>query len=266
MTHLKCGQRLPLTQLPTRLIDVRGAHPLHVHLHEVDSSTPKSPYTTLSHCWGDLDIMQLRKDNLAQMIEEIEVSQLPKTFQDAITITRRLEIPFLWIDSLCIIQDSKDDWARESSMMATVYQNSYCNIAATAAPDGSTGCFMERNPFLAQPCRVSVLTSYSDAWLKSGAYEIAPLDLWWRYMDQAPLNLRGWVVQERLLAPRVIHFGKHQIFWECHELVRSVLYKRTRLCQQLGTYVQLNGHRLLARHTRLDYPLLFLKMADSADH
>jgi hypothetical protein len=91
----------------------------------------------------------LKMTNLNQFIECIDIAELPKTFQDAIEISRRLDIRFLWIDSLCIIQDSKEDWLKESVIMGDIYQHAYCNIAATAAPDGRTGCFLERNPLLA---------------------------------------------------------------------------------------------------------------------
>jgi hypothetical protein len=76
--------------------------------------------------------------NLNQFIEGMDITELPKTFQDAIQLSRRLNNRFLWIDSLCIIQDSKEDWLKESVVMGDIYKHALCNIAATAAPDGRT--------------------------------------------------------------------------------------------------------------------------------
>jgi hypothetical protein len=189
----------------------------------MDQKSPRQPYTTLSHCWGKVEFLQLLKGNFASMKEGIKIDDLPKTFQDAVAITRRLGVRYLWIDSLCIIQKSTEDWARESSMMGDVYQNGLCNIAATGAPDGQWGCFMERDPILAQKCEVRVDRPLSKFNLKPGLYDLVPRNLWEGGLSNAPLNKRAWVAQERILAPRVLHFGRNQLFWECNGLVSSPL-------------------------------------------
>jgi hypothetical protein len=216
--HPKCNTETKENWLPDRVLDVGTLSSPSLRLHITSESSLRSPYTTLSHCWGSLEIKKLRMANLNQFIEGIDISELTKTFQHAIQITRRLNIRFLWIDSLCIIQDSKEDWLKESVVMGEIYQHGYCNIAATAAPDGRTGCFLERNPLLAQPFRVHI-DSYPGPRSKSGVYSLAPRVFWEQGLLQAPLLQRAWVVQERTLAPRVLHFGKGQLFWECHELV-----------------------------------------------
>ena len=88
--------------------------------------------------------MQLRKDNIESFIEGIELSQVPKSFRDALKATARLKVRYLWIDNLCIIQDSTDDWQHEANMMSDVSTNSWCNIAATKALDARDGSFAER--------------------------------------------------------------------------------------------------------------------------
>jgi hypothetical protein len=80
-----------------------------------------------------VELKKLKKDNFRDMVQSITISELPKTFRDAVVVTRRLGIPFLWIDSLCIIQDSPEDWATESSSMRLVYKNCLVNITATVA-------------------------------------------------------------------------------------------------------------------------------------
>jgi hypothetical protein len=221
-THSKCHRTAQRSWRPTRLIDVGTPDRPCLHLAVTDNNFPVLPctYTTLSHCWGEIMIKRLTKDELASMIKGFHGADLPKTFQDAIAITRRLGVRFLWIDSLCIIQDSEEDWAKESSMMGNVYQNGICNIAATGAADGSAGCFMKRDPILAQNCRIKIDATLSKVRLKPGIYDLVPEKLWEDGLSTAPLNQRAWVVQERILAPRVLHFSGNQLFWECNELVR----------------------------------------------
>jgi hypothetical protein len=206
--------------MPTRVLDVGTSSIPTLHLQVNDESSPVLPYVTLSHCWGKIKIKQLTKANISELIEGIDVNELTKTFQEAIIIARRLGVRFLWIDSLCIIQDSDfgEDWVKESSTMGDVYKNALCNIAATAAPDGDTGCFLERNPLLARTCRLRIEGLPGPA-PKSQVYDLARDHFWRQAISEAPLIQRAWVLQERTLAPRVIHFGKNQLLWECHELV-----------------------------------------------
>jgi hypothetical protein len=161
-------------------------------------------------------------DNFVDFQKGIKVHKLSHTFQDAITITRQLGLRYLWIDSLCIIQKNRDDWLKESIVMGNVYQNGYCNIAATAAPDGSFGCFQTRKAVLAQKCRVRIDRPLPKFRLPSGLYDLIPERLWDFGLSSAPLNTRAWVVQERILAPRVLHFGRNQLFWECNGMVRQL--------------------------------------------
>jgi hypothetical protein len=216
--HSKCNQASPGYWLPTRVLDVGTSSSPSLCLHITEQSSPKPPYITLSHCWGKIEIKRLLTANISQFTESIDVTELPKTFQDAVIIARRLDVRFLWIDSLCIIQDSFEDWAKESTSMGDVYKNALCNIAATAAPDGRTGCFLERNPLLAQTCRVRIEGLPGPAPV-SRIYELVRKDFWEQEINKAPLIQRAWVLQERTLAPRIIHFGKNQLCWECHELV-----------------------------------------------
>jgi hypothetical protein len=166
-------------------------------------------------------------NKLKPMQTSIAISTLPKTFQDAIELSRQLGVRYLWIDSLCIIQegDKHEDWTRESSMMGSVYQNGYCNIAATAASDGTAGCFRPRDPLLAQPCIVEFEKGLKKFGLKKGVYDLIPQRLWEEGLSEAPLLKRAWVVQERVLARRVLHFARNQLFWECKELVSSTPYQ-----------------------------------------
>jgi hypothetical protein len=103
-------------------------------------------YATLSHCWGKIeDKLMLMVENNIDWKKEIPQFGKLKTFQDAIQIARRLGIWYIWIDSLCIIQNKKEDWQAEASRMSNVYKYSSCNITATSARSDMGGCFSSRD-------------------------------------------------------------------------------------------------------------------------
>ena len=125
-------------RLPSRVIDVGGPNTRHAHLVTPEAEQ-KGSYITLSHCWGQTRQVTTTSANIRRHSFELPMSELSKTFQDAIELTRKLGIRYLWIDSICILQDDKADWLRESQMMGQYYGESYCTIAATGGADGSQG-------------------------------------------------------------------------------------------------------------------------------
>ncbi|CAG8979236.1 hypothetical protein HYALB_00011906 [Hymenoscyphus albidus] len=98
-------------------------------------------YAVLGHCWGSSPIVTSVKSNFHDRKSHISWNELSKTFQDAVTITWKLGIPYLWIDSLCIIQGDPGDWEIQSSKMLSVYSCAYLTIAADHAENGDGGCF-----------------------------------------------------------------------------------------------------------------------------
>lgn len=125
-----------------------------LHLVNVENRAGSaSRYLTLSHCWGKTHRLTLTADTFAELSRGVSLLKLPKTFVDAIKITCRLGVPYLWIDCLCIFQDSIENWAPESSIMADIYAHTRCKIAAAASSDSHGGCFVERNPLEVQPLR-----------------------------------------------------------------------------------------------------------------
>lgn len=139
--HDMCRIINPVQWLPTRLLDIGCDNSLTIKLF-IPSEHPEmldQPYVTLSHCWGKGKILRLLQENIESMKNEILIESLPKTFQETIVIARRLKQRFLWIDSLCIIQDSEEDWQIESAMMEYVYGHSLLNIAATDSSSGIGG-------------------------------------------------------------------------------------------------------------------------------
>lgn len=224
--HKNCVKTLPINAYhPTRLIEIvplATASNYKVFLRIADEYSQKDPYITLSHCWGESKFLKLTKITYHRLQAGILGPEtLSKTFQDAFRICQELGIRYLWIDALCIFQDSDEDWQREAACMGHVYENSFCNIAATAASNSDEGCFKARDISMVQPCTIK--TTWSNQINES--WEIMAESFWASRIAQAPLNSRGWVVQERWLSPRILHYGRHQILWECSELSACETYE-----------------------------------------
>jgi hypothetical protein len=228
-SHPKCKSRMPNDFIPTRVIDV-GANPTDTPCLRIKDECLEvlagRKYVTLSHCWGrdPSKITQLLTGNLQAMEKAIDIASLPKTFQDAIRVTRDLRIRYLWIDSLCIIQDDVKDWFKESSTMGDIYSNSYCTISATGAMDGSEGLFLDREQLVLGSflCVKADWTGQGPRkyYEREGTLSKLPqgkkdTELWSREVDSATLNSRGWVLQERFLSQRNLMFGRNCLFWEC---------------------------------------------------
>jgi hypothetical protein len=156
--------------------------------------------------------LRLLNSNFAAFRKQIRLRSLPKTFQDCMHVLRRLGGRYIWIDSLCIIQDNLQDWQDESSQMGEIYYHGICNIAATAAANGSDGLFFSRNPITIRPIQANIPSTSSS---RRSKFIIIDDELWMRSVERSPLCQRGWVYQERLLSPRTLHFGASQIYWEC---------------------------------------------------
>ncbi|KAG4439086.1 hypothetical protein IFR05_005428 [Cadophora sp. M221] len=219
-------------RLPTRVVDV-GVDPESdtVYLKET-AETDRDPYMSLSHCWGLEQIIMTTTSTLQERKEGIKLSELSKTFRHAVKITRGLGIRYLWIDSLCIIQDDKKDWEIESAKMADVYMNSYLNIAATHSSSGKGGCFAERwsldslNQVELNVGEDILIEPDEDEDVDYKIYVRNALhvahDHFTRTMDYtntmehaSPLLSRAWVFQERLLSVRTLHFHAEELIWEC---------------------------------------------------
>ena len=219
-THTRCTSQRSGSWKPTRLLDLGTETAAEIRLVLSVRERIRGDYITLSHRWGGQDTLELSQANIEEFQNSIPQESLPRTYSDTVVIARRMGIRYLWIDSLCIMQDSEDDWTREAAEMGKVYYHSICNVAATGAWDSHAGLFVERNTRLIEPCFVT--TDWLDR--PPAHYSVAYNFFWTDEMVAAPLNRRAWVIQERLLAPRVLHFGRAQLMWECHELEACETY------------------------------------------
>ncbi|ORY09011.1 heterokaryon incompatibility protein-domain-containing protein, partial [Clohesyomyces aquaticus] len=127
-------------ELPTRVIDV-GTNADGATVRLVETKRRRDHYIALSHCWGPPTKRPLctSKATFPQHLAGIHISSLPKTFRDAVAITRLLNLRYLWIDSLCIIQDDRNDWSMEAPRMGAFYSGAHLVIAASGARDSTEG-------------------------------------------------------------------------------------------------------------------------------
>lgn len=128
----------PVTTLPTRVLDVTASRAGNL-IKLLETQGQSGRYIALSHCWGTSHRLKLTSTTRQSLTHGFSINDLPLTFRDAALISRKLSVYYLWIDSLCIIQDDADDWRRKSSKMADVYANSYLTIAAASSTDDSSG-------------------------------------------------------------------------------------------------------------------------------
>jgi hypothetical protein len=146
----------------------------------------------------------------------IPLLELPKTFQDAVDVTKALGIRYLWIDSFCIIQDDENDWGTQASLMASIYENAYITLAAGGSDSDDGGFFAEPTDKYTKPFKFHLDVDGIDHEIYIRRAVPHP-NSGWPDREAYPLMTRAWTVQERLLARRFLCFGRHEILWECKE-------------------------------------------------
>ncbi|ESZ97871.1 hypothetical protein SBOR_1747 [Sclerotinia borealis F-4128] len=207
--HMNCNIHYETGFRPRRLIDVRkyGLSPRLVETAQ--SNEDCSKYLALTHCWGKEmpEVATTKIKTLQRRLVSIPFKTLPRTFRDAIIVTRRLGLKHLWIDSLCIVQDSPQDWQQESALIGKIYSHSYCTIAAAAACNSEEGLFALHSELPLIP-----RTPH-----QPGVLFKLPFPGWKGLFDKSTLIQRSWTLQERELSPRMLYFTKHTMLFECRE-------------------------------------------------
>ena len=204
-TQRKDGER------PRRLIKIRSAQ--DICLQETMDLPIDVRYATLSHRWGNAAEAALWRAVVVSPGGTLSMATAPQILHDVALLLSQLSIPYLWIDALCIDQDSETDWLIESAKMGQIYSNGYLNISAVAANNATEGLFpgIKKSANLIMQVR---LRSH----MREVQFSLNPTREWLRQVEHAALSRRGWVLQERLLSPRIVHFGEDEVFWECVEL------------------------------------------------
>ncbi|KAH7311489.1 heterokaryon incompatibility protein-domain-containing protein [Stachybotrys elegans] len=199
--HKSCGDS-PEAPLPTRVIDI-GQPPEYNAVPRLLITTEEEEgyYVALSHCWGGDIPCKLTQDVLEQYRKALPMDQLPRNFVDAVRVARELGFRYIWIDALCIIQDSASDWQSEAAKMADIYSQAALTISAMSS-DASTKGFLGPR----QRKHVQIHEELAVCGQEPRITDI---------IEQCSLDNRGWCMQERLLSKKLLHYTKDQMMWEC---------------------------------------------------
>ena len=195
------------------------------------------PYVSLSHCWGPEPAekkLRLLGMTEAMLRRGLPITRLPRLFQDAAAIAGRLGVRYLWIDRLCIVQDCEADWAAEAATMQDVYRHGFVNLAALGAADDRDGCFFERDTRHVAPALINL----SPPGFPPVLYRFEGEDQGWKSAFDGALVTRAWVLQERVLSPRTLYFGRQQVFWECREANHCETVPRRNLLPPAGARIR----------------------------
>lgn len=220
-SHSICT-RPELTPLPTRVIDLGSSdNPGNPKLYVTQGR--RGRYVTLSHCWGIGYRVTLTKNNIHKFEEGIVLNKLPKTFQDAIQIARLLGVRYLWIDALCIIQDDKNDWRRESASMCSVFENAVFSLSGISATDSHSGMLLDRRP---HQTKTEINGTRVGVRMK--------LDTLSEAMMASRLETRAWCYQEGLLPKAILHIAPSQMYWQCNTHIVSETFPSDQSTAQVG--------------------------------
>ncbi|KAI1841131.1 hypothetical protein JX266_012666 [Neoarthrinium moseri] len=215
-SHPDCGSILEQRYMPTRALKLNSqAKSVEGTVHLV-IRPPVEPYVALSYCWGGDQLHKTTKAKIESGNFSIDVRGLPSCLRDAIKTTMSLGLQWLWVDSLCIIQDDISDKMIEIDQMPSIYANALVTLSASKSAAAASG-FLEpidyvKNTSMAVklPFRCPGLED-----MHGNAYAMVMPDR--RAID--PIHLRAWTLQERYLAPRVLEFSSLQMRWVCNYTV-----------------------------------------------
>ncbi|RDL31806.1 uncharacterized protein BP5553_09208 [Venustampulla echinocandica] len=230
--HPSCQQSMH-PKLPTRIIDV-GSGTAQPFLKITHGEVGR--YIALSHRWGALDsqlkMLITKRENIEDFCRMIPFESFPLTFRHAIEVSRSLGIQYLWIDSLCIVQDDLQDWEIEAARMGDIYENAYATLFAERANHCDDGLFQtvedksiatdwvreieSRNPQTND--QYWILASFRHSYYPNSLSPEEAFCLVDKPISQ--LQSRGWIMQEEILSRRKICFSRTELHWQCRSMSR----------------------------------------------
>jgi hypothetical protein len=200
--------------MPARIIDIGTKRPLSfVRLHWTEEGETGN-FAALSYCWGGEPPIRSTVATAQDFTDGIRFSKFPKTLQDAMTVASKLNIRFIWIDCICIIQDDPEDVSREIAKMPQIFQEAYVTISASSAKSVNEGFLQPRR---SEPgARIKLPYKIPNRGLGSVLLEEP------RQYTPAkdPISLRAWTLQEHILSPRILDFGCKDLWWVCQTVKR----------------------------------------------
>lgn len=248
--HVDCAPTDRQVALPKRLVDLGPSNGSDIRPCVcISSEGALGSYLALSYCWGESMRLCLTYDSLPMFTEKgLPFDQVPQTLQDSFALCRALGFRFIWVDRLCIIQDSEQDWREQASMMGIIYSQAAIVIRAAAGFQCDSGLFSPRertaNVSVQLPCKLSGGVS-GECFLRG----------WQLNKGRDALDSRGWALQESILASRILTFGRMEMTWECqHGVVSESRYP---------TKTLVPGGRVLPRSLRQKQRFTYLEDLES---
>ncbi|KAI8966892.1 HET-domain-containing protein [Daldinia sp. FL1419] len=220
-THQLCrrqsGEDRPFT--PLRLINVN--RPDLEGDVVLESGIPSSSYVALSYCWGNYEPECITTEgSLEENMQRIPWTKLPRTFRDAVEFTRGLGIQYLWIDSVCIIQDNDEDWRQQAGQMWNIYKYSYVTLAALYGSSSKSG--LRSTSVESEHVKVAELSldGYRCPIYRRLPHYLQNVRVGGRVTRRdihrmLPLLPRAWAFQERMVSPRILYFLESEIMFHC---------------------------------------------------
>jgi Heterokaryon incompatibility protein (HET) len=210
--HKTCLQTS--TNLPKRVIDISSSN---YHLIEPEYGT-KATYAALSYSWGGLDLRITTSSTIHGLRDVIPFDSIPQVFKDAALVARKLGINYLWIDTLCILQDDREDWEIEAAKMADIFRNANITIAASMSPNPKISFLAKRNVEFRE---IELEFRDPDCFVAFKARRKITLGNHAKIsqnMGKDPLDERAWALQERELSTRFLSFTTAELQWKCREM------------------------------------------------
>ncbi|KAI1072036.1 hypothetical protein LB507_005374 [Fusarium sp. FIESC RH6] len=202
-----------------RLIDIKKKCVVQV------DGNKRPPFATLSYVWGRKPFLRLVKANIEELEEEgcLERLELPPTIEDAITVCEKLQIGYLWIDSLCIIQDDESVMLEVVDKMDSVYREGILTIVAASGADAYSGIpgvrlntrFLEQHPIEIRGMQLIDAVDEREFRLYSLRKDHP------EWVSETPWSRRAWTFQEALVSRRSLFFTSEQVYWSCREGLMS---------------------------------------------
>lgn len=215
MNHERCPKSG--SWLPTRVLDCTFDGSAGEIVRLVETSTMNidrehRQYVALSHCWGTKSFLTTNQSNYQAHLSQIKINDLPPSFQDAIDLVRRFGLKYLWIDSLCIIQGSADDWLTESVQMCQVYSQALCTITSAHSESAFGGIIRKRDDTRLFPFEIQLSMARSTHCLSFAPNPCR--EMLWDRTDLAT-DKRAWCFQEAILSTRNFIFEPDGIRFLC---------------------------------------------------
>jgi hypothetical protein len=238
--HSRCPKG-NVKAMPLRVLGIK-----EMRLRQTSQWRRLAGYAALSYCWGSDQTFRTTKNTLSNMMTKIAYEDLPKTIQDAVKVTSQLDIRYLWIDALCIVQDDEIEMACQINAMGSVYKNAVVVIAASRASAVDQGFLKIRESHWRSTAASTPIlcpkNGIGQLWLAERKLA--------RVFNHEPLSLREWTFQEMSLAPRVLMYTEDALLWQCSTISDPSLLE---ICTVAG-------------ETNLDYPLISHSTTEGGPH